>query len=125
MRKTTFIGMVMMLMGLLGLVLIPGPAMAAKTFDASHAADMQATRTGKVFTLAGTIKAIDAPHATAVVVSSQGENAFTVGGPLAQNAVLQAAGKPATLQDFHAGQKVLVTWKAVKEGHLILGLKTM
>lgn len=125
MRKATFIGMIMMVMGLVGFVLNPGPAMAAKTFDASHAADMQATRTGKVFTLAGTIKAIDAPHHTAVVVSLQRENAFTVGGPLAQNAVLQSAGKPAALKDFHAGQKVLVTWQAVKGGHLILGLKTL
>jgi hypothetical protein len=47
---------------------------------------------------------------------------FTVGGPLAPDAVIKKGKNPAELSDFKIGDTVIVKWTATEKGHLILFL---
>jgi hypothetical protein len=98
-----------------------GP-MPDKTFQAEHAADMQAQKMGEIFTMAGTVKAVDSQSNTAVIECPLRGQTFTVGGALAPKAHLKMAGKSAQLADFKEGQHVNVKWQATEQGHLILML---
>ena len=77
----------------------------------------------KVFKMAGEIAAIDLGHNTVVVEVPVGKRLFTVGGPLSPEAILNRGGQSVGLADFHAGDRVTVTWEATEKGHFIVSLK--
>ena len=96
--------------------------MSAKTYQAEHAADMRAQKTGEIFTMAGTVKAVDSEYNTAVIECPLGSQMFTVAGPLAPKADLVIGGKTAQLKNFTQGEHVHVKWQATENGHLIHNL---
>lgn len=96
--------------------------MSDKTFQAEHAADMKAQKTGEIFTMSGTIKAVSAEYNTAVVECPLKGQIFTVAGPLGPKADLLIGGKTAQLNNFTQGEHVNVKWQATEQGHLILML---
>jgi len=77
----------------------------------------------KVYVMTGTLSAVDLDYNTAVIKVPIGNGkVFTVGGPLADNAVVKKGGQPALLQDLQVGEKVTVKWRSTDQGHLILAL---
>ncbi len=96
--------------------------MSDKTFQAEHAADMKAQKTGEIFTMSGTLKAVDTEYNTAVVECPLKGLMFTVAGPLGPKADLVIGGKAAQLNNFTQGEHVKVKWQATEKGHLILML---
>jgi hypothetical protein len=96
--------------------------MSAKTYQAEHAADMKAQKMGEIFSMAGTVKAVDPEYNTAVVECPLSGQMFTVAGPLAPKADLLIGGKTAQLKNFTQGEHVNVKWQATENGHLILRL---
>ncbi len=76
------------------------------------------------YTMVGKISAIDSEYNTVVIdVPLSNGQVFTIGGPLAQNAVLKKGDKPASLKDFNVGEKVWVKWRSYENGHIIEVIK--
>ena len=129
MKKVSIFGAVCMSM-LMAVFMVAPQAMASgkmspmsnKTFQAEHAADMRAQKMGEIFTMSGTVKAVDSKDNTAVIACPLNGQIFTVAGPIAPKANLEKSGKPAQLSDFKEGQHVNVKWQATEEGHRILML---
>lgn len=79
----------------------------------------------KLYKMEGKISAIDLNHNTVVVnVHLTKKNIFTVGGPLAKDAVLKKGNKKAFLKDFSLGESVIVEWEPTTQGHLIKRLES-
>ena len=129
MKKVSLLGAICMSMLMAVFVFAP-QAMASgkmapmsnKTYQSEHAADMRAQKTGEIFTMSGTVKAVDTKANTAVIECPLKGQMFTVAGPIAPKATLENAGKPAQLSAFKEGQHVNVKWQATEEGHRILML---
>jgi hypothetical protein len=79
---------------------------------------------GKIYVASGDIKAIELKFNTVVIEAPMGKHMFTVGGPLAPDAILTKGGKKAALEDFSPGDRVSVKWKTTERGHLILKMKS-
>ena len=72
------------------------------------------------YNMTGTISAIDLQYQTVVIKCPLASmQIFTVGGPLAENAVLKIKNKKASLSDFKVGERVAVKWHGVPQGHVI------
>ena len=76
----------------------------------------------KIYRMKGTITAIEMDSRTVVVEVPLGKRMFTVGGPLATDAVIKKGKNRAELNDFKIGASVIVKWRATEKGHLILFL---
>ena len=76
----------------------------------------------KIYGMKGTITAIEMGTRTVVVEVSLGKRMFTVGGPLATDAVIKKGKNRAKLNDFKIGDPVIVKWRVTETGHLILFL---
>ena len=76
----------------------------------------------KIYKMKGTITAIELVYQTVVVEVPMGKRMFTVGGPLATDAVVKKGKNRAELNDFKIGDSVIVKWKVTEKGHLILFL---
>jgi hypothetical protein len=77
-----------------------------------------------VYNMKGKISAVEPANNTVVVqVPMKDGEIFTVGGPLAPDAIIRQGGRTATLADFFPGEEVTVKWKPVETGHLILMLE--
>lgn len=77
----------------------------------------------KIYIMTGTLSALNLEYNTAVIeVPLDNGQTFTVGGPLAANAILKIGGHCAMLKDFSVGEKVTVKWRSTDSGHLILAL---
>ena len=98
-----------------------GP-MSNKTYQLEHSADMKAQKTGEIFTMSGTVKAVDSKANTAVIECPVNGQTFTVAGSIAPKASLEQGGKTVQLSAFKDGQHVNVKWQATEEGHRILML---
>lgn len=86
---------------------------------------MGETKIYSLYKMTGTIKAIDLSYHTVVIdVPLANGQAFVVGGPLAPNASLKNKGMPPKLSDFHVGQRVVVKWSPIHQGHLIRMLQS-
>ena len=71
----------------------------------------------KTWVMTGKVSAIDHHYNTVVVeVPLAKGQIFTVGGPLAPNAVVKKAGKTASLNNFKIGEKVTVKFYNSKTG---------
>jgi hypothetical protein len=79
----------------------------------------------KIYKMEGKISAIDLQDNTVVIqVPITEKNIFTVAGPLAKNATLKIRDKKeVTLKDFKVGEKVVVEWEPLPDGHLIKRLE--
>jgi hypothetical protein len=129
MKKVSLFGAVCMSMLMAVFMIAPratasgkmGPT-SAKTFRTEHSADMKAQKMGEIFTMSGTVKAVDSKDNTAVIECPLKGQMFTVAGPIAPKANLEKGGKPAQLNDFKEGQHVDVKWQATEQGHRILML---
>ena len=74
----------------------------------------------ETYNMTGTISAIDLQYQTMVIkYPLASKQIFTVGGPLAENAVLIIKNKKASLNDFKVGERVAVRWHDVPKGHMI------
>jgi len=76
------------------------------------------------YKMTGDITAIDLSHNTVVIEVPLVGKTFTVGGALSSKAVLKRGGQSAGLADFLVGDRVIVIWEAIEQGHLILSLET-
>jgi hypothetical protein len=76
-----------------------------------------------IYEMRGEITAIDLAYDTVVIEVPLAGKTFTVGGPLAPDAVVKRNDKPAQLSDFRIGEWVTVKWKTTEKGHLILFLR--
>jgi hypothetical protein len=74
---------------------------------------------GQSYKMTGKISAVDLSNQTLVVEVPLGSQMFTVAGPLAADAKLTRANKPAMLKDFKVGEKVSVTFHSTDKGHVI------
>jgi len=96
---------------------------AGALFFAALAMTVPAMGESKIYSLykmTGTIKAIDLAYHTVVIdIPLANGQTFVVGGPLAPNASLKNKGMPPQLADFHVGQRVVVEWSPIHQGHLI------
>lgn len=68
----------------------------------------------------GEVAAIDLDFNTVVVEAPMGGRMFTVGGPLAPDAILTKGGVSVDLEDFQKGDRVNVRWKTTNTGHRIV-----
>ncbi len=75
----------------------------------------------KVYKMVGKITAIDLDYNTVVIEVPLGKKeTFTVGGPLAKDAIIEKKGvKNPSLKDFKVGDEVVVKWEPTPNGHLI------
>jgi hypothetical protein len=74
----------------------------------------------ETYNMTGTISAIDLSYQTVVIKCPlASKQIFTVGGLLAENAVLIIKNKKASLNDFKVGERVAVRWHGVPQGHMI------
>ncbi|MCF8050498.1 MAG: hypothetical protein K9L59_04620 [Desulfobacterales bacterium] len=94
-------------------------ALAAAVLLAMGAAFDQGAAEEKSYLMTGVIAAIDMSFQTVVIEAPQGDQSFTVGGPLSRNARLISNGRAAGLSDFKVGDKVSVVWRATSFGHII------
>jgi len=77
-----------------------------------------------VYKMAGKISAVEPTENTVVIeVPMKDGEFFTVGGPLAPDAIVRKADHSAALADFSPGEEVTVKWKSIDTGHLILMLE--
>lgn len=76
-----------------------------------------------IYEMRGEISAIDLAYNTVVIEVPLAGKTFTVGGPLAHEAVVKRNDKAAQLSDFQIGEWVTVKWETTEKGHLILFLK--
>jgi hypothetical protein len=77
----------------------------------------------RIYEMRGKISAIDLTYDTVVIEVPLIGKTFTVGGPLAHDAVLERNDKPAQLSEFRIGEWVTVKWEHTEKGHLIVFLK--
>jgi len=75
------------------------------------------------YKMTGDITAIDLTHNTVVIEVPLAGKMFTVGGPLSSKAILKKGGQSVGLADFRVGDRVIVIWESIEQGHLILSLK--
>jgi len=80
----------------------------------------------KIYKMEGKISAIDLQYNTVVIqVPLTKKNVFTVGGPLAKDAVLKRGNKKdVSLKNFKVGDTVIVEWEPTSQGHVIKLLKS-
>jgi hypothetical protein len=69
--------------------------------------------------MSGKITAIEPDNNTVVVEVIQGDDQFTVAGPLSSDAILKKSDELATLGDFSEGDSVTVYFYSTDEGHVI------
>jgi hypothetical protein len=73
----------------------------------------------KSYKMTGKISAIDLTHQTITIEVPLAAQMFTVAGPLAADARLTKANKPATLKDYNVGERVTVIFHSNDQGHVI------
>ena len=72
------------------------------------------------YNMAGKISAIDLSHQTVVIKCPLASHQiFTVGGPLAPDAMLSKNMKKTNLKSFMVGERVAVKWHSTPQGHVI------
>jgi hypothetical protein len=74
---------------------------------------------GMTYLMTGKISAIDLAYDTVVIEVPMVSKTFTVGGPLADEAVLLKNNQTAGLSDFNIGEQVTVKWHSTPQGHVI------
>jgi hypothetical protein len=74
---------------------------------------------GNSYLMTGKISAIDLAYDTIVIEVPMVSKTFTVGGPLADDAVLLKNNQTAGLGDFNVGDQVTVKWHSTPQGHVI------
>ena len=73
----------------------------------------------KSYKMTGKVSAVDLTHQTITIEVPLAAQMFTVAGPLAPDARLTKADKPATLKDFKVGERVTVIFHSNDQGHVI------
>lgn len=74
---------------------------------------------GWSYGMSGKITAIEPDNNTVVVEVIQGDDQFTVAGPLSSDAVLKISDEAATLGEFSEGDSVTIHFYSTDEGHVI------
>jgi hypothetical protein len=74
---------------------------------------------GNSYLMTGKISGIDLAYDTIVIEVPMVSKTFTVGGPLAGDAVLLKNNQTAGLGDFNVGEQVTVKWHSTPQGHVI------
>jgi hypothetical protein len=74
---------------------------------------------GMIYLMTGKISAIDLAYDTVVIEVPMVSKTFTVGGRLADEAVLLKNNQTAGLSDFSVGEQVTVKWHSTPQGHVI------
>jgi hypothetical protein len=74
---------------------------------------------GNTYLMTGKISAIDLAYNTVVIEVPMVSKTFTVGGPLAPDAMVIKDDQPTGLDDFKIGEQVTVKWHSTPQGHVI------
>jgi hypothetical protein len=69
--------------------------------------------------MSGKITALEPDNNTVVVEVIQGDDQFTVAGPLSSDAILLKGDESANLGEFNEGDSVMVHFYSTDEGHVI------
>jgi hypothetical protein len=83
----------------------------------------RATAAARMVPVTGMISAIEPAAQTVVIEFPQGQQTFTVRGPLSPKTVVKKGGKAAHVEDCHVGNQVRVAWLHTANGHEITRLE--